>query len=109
MAGERELAVWLAWAGTVASQVNANFHMGSYLYEVSYIAMVYFFAYFWTAVQFQPKELANNLRDMGASSPPAARKADRGLPRSRHAADHLRRRRLPGPDRGDPVGRRDAA
>ncbi|HRS27075.1 MAG TPA: SecY family transport protein, partial [Phycisphaerae bacterium] len=72
---------WLAWAGTVASQVNANFHMGSYLYEVSYIAMVYFFAYFWTAVQFQPKELANNLRDMGSFIP--------GLRPGKRTADYL--------------------
>ena len=31
--------------------------------------MIYFFAYFWTTVQFQPKEMANQLRDMAALSP----------------------------------------
>src|SRR5690606_18165452 len=34
------------------------FQHDSFLYVVIYIGMVYFFAYFWTAVQFQPKEMA---------------------------------------------------
>ena len=32
-------------------------------------AMIYFFAYFWTTVQFQPKEMANQLRDYGSFIP----------------------------------------
>ena len=28
--------------------------------------MIYFFAYFWTTVQFQPKEMATQLRDYGS-------------------------------------------
>ena len=31
--------------------------------------MIYFFAYFWTTVQFQPKEMANQLRDYGSFIP----------------------------------------
>jgi preprotein translocase subunit SecY len=38
---------------------------GNFPYLLTYIAMVYFFAYFWTTVQFQPKEIANQLRDSG--------------------------------------------
>jgi len=57
--------------------------IGSYLYEVIYIAMVYFFAYFWTAVQFQPKEMANNLRDYGSFIP--------GLRPGKRTADYLER------------------
>ena len=52
---------------------------GQYLYVVAYVAMVYFFAYFWTTVQFQPKEMANNLRDYGSFIPgvrPGKRTAD---------------------------------
>jgi len=52
---------------------------GQYLYVVVYVAMVYFFAYFWTTVQFQPKEMANNLRDYGSFIPgvrPGKRTAD---------------------------------
>jgi preprotein translocase subunit SecY len=61
--------------GTIAEQ----FHSGGFLYVISYIAMVYFFAYFWTTVQFQPKEMANQLRDYGSFIPglrPGKRTAD---------------------------------
>jgi preprotein translocase subunit SecY len=30
------------------------------------IVLIYFFAYFWTTIQFQPKEMANQLRDYGS-------------------------------------------
>jgi preprotein translocase subunit SecY len=56
---------------------------GKYLYEISYIGLVYFFAYFWTAVQFQPKEMANNLRDYGSFIP--------GLRPGKRTADYLER------------------
>ncbi len=46
-----------------------NLAMGQYLYELIYIALIYFFAYFWTTVQFQPKEMATNLRDHGSFIP----------------------------------------
>ena len=46
-----------------------NFNHGKYLYELTYIAMIYFFAYFWTTVQFQPKEMSIQLRDSGSFIP----------------------------------------
>lgn len=54
-----------------------------YLYVLCYIAAVYFFAYFWTTVQFQPKEMANNLRDYGSFIP--------GLRPGKRTADYLER------------------
>ena len=36
-----------------------------YVYIVCYIGLIYFFAYFWTTVQFRPKEMAEQLRDYG--------------------------------------------
>jgi preprotein translocase subunit SecY len=56
---------------------------GRYLHELGYIGLVYFFAYFWTAVQFQPKEMANNLRDYGSFIP--------GLRPGKRTADYLER------------------
>lgn len=56
-------------------------HPGRFLYEVSYVAMIYIFAYFWVSVQFRPKELANNLRDMGSFIP--------GLRPGKRTADYL--------------------
>ena len=43
--------------------------------------MIYFFAYFWTTVQFQPKEMANQLRDYGSFIP--------GLRPGKRTADYL--------------------
>ncbi len=54
---------------------------GEFLHEVAYVGFVYFFAYFWVSVQFQPKELANNLRDMGSFIP--------GLRPGKRTADYL--------------------
>jgi preprotein translocase subunit SecY len=51
------------------SFLGSGFQHGQYLYTVTYIAMVYFFAYFWTTVQFRPKEMAENLRDYGSFIP----------------------------------------
>ncbi len=44
-------------------------NMGSFPYLFTYIGMIYFFAYFWTTVQFQPKEMATQLRDNGSFIP----------------------------------------
>ncbi len=46
-----------------------SFRPGEYIYTVTYIGMVYFFAYFWTTVQFRPKEMAEHLRDSGSFIP----------------------------------------
>jgi len=43
-----------------------SFQQGQYLYVLAYIAMIYFFSYFWNTVQFQPKEMADQLRDYGS-------------------------------------------
>lgn len=40
-----------------------------FLYSVSFIALIYFFCYFWTAITFSPKDIANNLRDYGSFIP----------------------------------------
>jgi preprotein translocase subunit SecY len=51
----------------------------SYLYNVLYIALIYFFCYFWTAITFNPTEMADNLKNFGAFIPgyrPGKRTAD---------------------------------
>jgi preprotein translocase subunit SecY len=51
----------------------------SYLYNVFYIILIYFFCYFWTAITFNPKEMADNLKNFGAFIPgyrPGKRTAD---------------------------------
>jgi len=39
------------------------------LYNVCYVALIYFFCYFWTAITFNPKDIANNLKDYGSFIP----------------------------------------
>ncbi|MEM9790785.1 MAG: preprotein translocase subunit SecY [Planctomycetota bacterium] len=68
--GEQE-AGWLyaAWSHSLAF-LNANFaDLQGYLYCVVYIGLIYFFAYFWTSVQFQPDEMAEQLRNSGSFIP----------------------------------------
>jgi preprotein translocase subunit SecY len=61
----RALAPSFTWAQTLV----AAFDRQGWLYLVCYIAMIYFFCYFWTAIVFNPKEMANNLKDHGSFIP----------------------------------------
>ena len=59
------------------------FRSDSYVYAVMYIGLIFFFAYFWTTVQFRPKEMADQLRDYGSFIP--------GLRPGKRTADYLER------------------
>jgi preprotein translocase subunit SecY len=48
---------------------NALQDYSSMLYVLVYIAMIYFFCYFWTAITFNPKEISDNLKDSGTFIP----------------------------------------
>jgi preprotein translocase subunit SecY len=70
------------WFGVgLLDQLHNAFIGGSFVYELTYVAMIFFFAYFWTTVQFQPKEMANQLRDYGSFIP--------GLRPGRRTAEYL--------------------
>lgn len=45
------------------------FQMGQFPYIAIYIAMVFFFSYFWVTVQFNPDDMAKQLRDHGSFIP----------------------------------------
>ena len=53
----------------------------SFTYNILYMLLIFLFAYFWVTVQFQPKEMAKNLRDSGSFIP--------GLRPGRRTADYL--------------------
>ena len=62
----------LTWAGDMASLFQNH---RSWFYNIVYIAMIYVFTYFWVAITFNPKEIADNLKDHGsfrASGPASA-------------------------------------
>ena len=49
-----------------------------FVYNLGYIILIYFFCYFWTAITFNPKDMSENLKDMGSFIPgyrPGARTA----------------------------------
>jgi preprotein translocase subunit SecY len=49
--------------------LSEAFSFGGFVYLITYVLLIYLFAYFWTTVQFQPKEMANQLRDHGSIIP----------------------------------------
>ncbi len=55
------------------------FQNHGYVYTLFYIVLIYFFCYFWTAITFNPKDMAENLKDYGSFIPgyrPGRRTAD---------------------------------
>lgn len=53
----------------ILAQLDAAFIGRGYLYNICYIGLIYFFCYFWTAITFNPKDMANNLKDYGSFIP----------------------------------------
>src|SRR5215216_828546 len=72
-----------SWYANTLHFLNAEMGYGRFLYVLLELVMIYFFAYFWTTVQFQPKEMANQLRDYGSFIP--------GLRPGKRTADYLER------------------
>lgn len=56
------------WAGRMKT-CTESVGMGNWVHTLLYVILIFLFAYFWTTVQFQPKEMAKNLRDTGSFIP----------------------------------------
>jgi preprotein translocase subunit SecY len=51
----------------------------SFIYNILYILLIFFFCFFWTSITFNPKEMSENLKDHGTFIPgyrPGKRTAD---------------------------------
>ena len=51
----------------------------NYVYNLLYLILIYFFCFFWTAITFNPKDMADNLKNFGSFIPgyrPGKRTAD---------------------------------
>jgi len=51
----------------------------SFIYNIMYILLIFFFCFFWTSITFNPKEMSENLKDHGTFIPgyrPGKRTAD---------------------------------
>lgn len=67
-----------AIAGFFTESANV-FRAHGYVYNLCYILLIYFFCYFWTAITFNPKDMAENLKEYGSFIPgyrPGKRTAD---------------------------------
>ncbi len=84
---ESATAVWRSDNAGAIQQAFGNFFLESanafryhgYVYNLFYIVLIYFFCYFWTAITFNPKDMADNLKDYGSFIPgyrPGRRTAD---------------------------------
>ncbi|MCE9533244.1 MAG: preprotein translocase subunit SecY, partial [Planctomycetes bacterium] len=62
MLAERQIP----WARSLGDNFQRN---SGFIYNIIYIGLIYFFCYFWTAITFNPKDMANNLKDYGSFIP----------------------------------------
>jgi preprotein translocase subunit SecY len=67
---------WQSDSWTVGSATNemfqelaGAFQRQNYVYTVCNIILIYFFCYFWTAITFNPKDMAENLKGYGSFIP----------------------------------------
>lgn len=55
---------------TIWDSLRQSFERGdSFVYNVIYVGLIYFFCYFWTAITFNPKDMADNLKNQGTFIP----------------------------------------
>ncbi|HEX4073645.1 MAG TPA: preprotein translocase subunit SecY, partial [Planctomycetaceae bacterium] len=55
-----------SWMGRLTAELSDAFNTGrGYIYNTSYILLIYVFCYFWVAVTFNPKDISENLKDYG--------------------------------------------
>ena len=48
---------------------NEAFARNSFTYILCYVALIYFFCFFWTAITFNPKDVSENLKNYGSFIP----------------------------------------
>jgi preprotein translocase subunit SecY len=73
-----------AFPNSIWRSIEQSFHRGdSFVYNFLYVLLIYFFCYFWTAITFNPKDMADNLKNYGTFIP--------GYRPGRRTADYLER------------------
>ncbi len=76
-----------AWTNEIGrviiNALHDAFRFGSFIYIALYVVLIFFFCYFWTAIQFNPTEMADNLKEHGSFIP--------GIRPGRRTAEYLER------------------
>jgi len=57
------------WLNPVVSWFATSFAQGEFPYVICELLLIYFFAYFWIGVQFNPDDMSKQLRDHGSFIP----------------------------------------
>lgn len=68
-----------SWLKRSVGWMNGALEHDSFIYNFLYLVLIYFFCYFWTAITFNPKDMADNLKNFGSFIPgyrPGKRTAD---------------------------------
>jgi preprotein translocase subunit SecY len=73
--------VHATFPNTITQMIQQSLAWDGYVYNLLYVILIFLFSYFWVTVQFQPKEMAKNLRDSGSFIP--------GLRPGRRTAEYL--------------------
>ncbi|TWT88104.1 Protein translocase subunit SecY [Pseudobythopirellula maris] len=63
----------------VVQGLGSAFSREAFFYNITFLVLIYFFCYFWTAITFNPKDMADNLKNYGSFIPgyrPGKRTAD---------------------------------
>ncbi|MHC4870393.1 MAG: preprotein translocase subunit SecY [Planctomycetota bacterium] len=69
--------------GMISKSLTGYFAWGSFWYMVTYVLLIIFFCYFYTAVTFNPNEMSDNLKQGGSYIP--------GIRPGKRTADYLER------------------
>jgi len=67
------------YAESFFNWASEAFSRNSFTYILCYVALIYFFCFFWTAITFNPKDVSENLKNYGSFIPgyrPGKRTAD---------------------------------
>ncbi|MDR3211947.1 MAG: preprotein translocase subunit SecY [Planctomycetota bacterium] len=75
------MQVVAGFAGMILGNFAVFFSPGSFMYTVFYVLLILFFCYFYTAIQFNPNEMADNLKQGGMFIP--------GIRPGKRTAEHL--------------------
>jgi preprotein translocase subunit SecY len=70
-----------SWISPVTFEMAEVFKYDNVIHLLIYVGLIFVFCYFWTAIQFQPKEMSENLRDWGSFIP--------GMRPGRRTAEYL--------------------
>ena len=66
-------------AGRTMQYLRDMFQSTGFVYALTFVALIYFFCFFWTAITFNPKDVSDNLKNYGSFIPgyrPGKRTAD---------------------------------